>query len=422
MSEVEKGLYIICDNEDETEIERALMEQYWVIDPEDEKKFLYNICDIEKSLEVPKNTLLILARNNYRVTGSHPRFTCIVCKGRLFVKNRGFYFRSYRSPKCEECQALEKAEKIREEEFRLAEHARLKEEELAERSRIIKAFEEECLQSDYSINDLSYLEAIFVYLWLLDKELSSAEVQLISKRTFELVTDIAELDEIIIQGLVSKGIVIELGEGSMQELEKSGALESLGFGYGCYLKRSRKYASMYELCSLLYERFNERNIVLADIGDISLAVEITRVNNLYGVVSWLEREHRIDIKRNNKLDSLLKNLSGRFSLSECTYVMFFNAKEVAAYIHSKRPDYYALPNLFTSFTESYLKRFDGKGWTSVYSKVVPDNVQTTAIESLICERFFDIEYNWFRLTTGEVLSGWVGSLNVLDEECISDEE
>lgn len=421
MSEVEKGLYIICDNEDETEIERALMEQYWVIDPEDEKKFLYNICDIEKRLEVPKNTLLILARSNYRVTGSHPRFTCIVCKGRLFVKNRGFYFRSYRSPKCEECQALEKAEKIRKEELKKAEYERLREAEVAERLRLIKAFEKECFQSDYSINDLSYIEAIFIFLWLSDKELSNEGVQLISKRTFETVIGVTELDEIIIRGLVSKGCIVEIGETRMSELRRSGVLNSLDINYGHYLKICREYSSMYDFCSGLHERFSSGSIKLSDIGEISSLVELIRMNNLYGVVHWLEREHRIEIKRNTKLDCLLRNLSCRFSLIKCTYVMFLKAKEVAAYIHSKRPDRFIRPHLFTSFIDSYLIKFDTYGWKQNYYRM-PKYAETTALESLVCEHYSATEYNWFRLTTGEVLSEWIGSLNVLGEECISEEE
>lgn len=418
MGNCEKELYVVCDKEDESEVEKALMEQYWTIDPKNEKKFLYSIRDIEKRLEVPKSTLLVLARHNYRVTGSHPRFTCIVCKERLFVKNRGSYRKAFAKPKCEKCLALEKAKKIREEELRLAESARLKEEELAERSRIIKAFEKEFLQSDYSINDLSYIEAVFVFLWLSDKELSSEEVQLISKRTFELVTGVVELDELIIRSLVSKGFILEIGEERMLELRNSGVLYSLDINYGHYLKICREYLNMHDFCSGLYEKFCSRSVTLNDIDEIRSSVELIRISNLYGVVSWLESEHRIEIRKNTKLDGLLKNLSCRFSLLQCTQIMFWKAKEVAAYIHSKRPDYYAVPNLFTSFIDSHLIKFDAYNWEQKYTKM-PKYTETTAFEALVCDQFFETEYNWFQLTTGEVLSRWVGSLNVLEESCDS---
>ena len=132
---------------------------------------------------------------------------------------------------------------------------------------------------------------------------------------------------------------------------------------------------------------------MSDIDEMLFAIESVRVNNLYGVVDWLKREHRIEVKENIKLDALLKNLSGRYPIAKCVYVMSYNAKSVAAFIHSKEPSSLTLPHLFTRFTERYLERGDEDNLEVKFFRSVPDNVEPTVLEVLICDHLFDTEYN-----------------------------
>jgi len=406
MSEQGQEEYIIYDMEDVSEEDQILVEAYWMLNPDKPRQFYYYVADIEKEFELDRKALSELIRNNYWLTGSGEKFFCVNCGARTFVKLRAEYLELQKrksESKCDECKLKEEREIIQREEL-----------ELAERLRVQAKFEEECLFADYSVHDLTYIETFFIFLWLSNKELSTEVLQIVSKSNSESVTGVEELDAMIISQLAAKGVVLELDEEFISKHEINKVLDLPSIKFETVLRKSKQYINMYEFCERLYERFCEDSVTVSDVKEISFVVESIRLNNLYSVVDWLEREHRIKIKINTKLDGLLRHLSNRLSLSKCVYVMYYNAKDVAAFIHSKKPDFNVLAHLFTSFTDTYLKRLDKNSWTVEYARAVPDSVHTSALEVLICERFFETEYNWWRLSVDEVVSEWVGALNVLE--------
>jgi len=404
MSEYERDLYIIYGKEGISEDEKEAVDAYWSLDGEDSKKFLCYVSAAEGRYGLEAGTLSKLVKENYWVTGRYSAFFCVVCGERTFVSSRAEYLRIKKNSKCIECKNREERERVGLEELRLVEELRVQ-----------RKFEEEQLQADYSVNDLSYMESIFIFLWLSDKNLSRDVKQIISKESTETITGITELDDQMISQLVAKGVVLVLDGRVKLKDEISCPYDFLEISQEVFLKVSKQYSSAYDLCDKLHEIFCSGNITITDIDEISFAIKSVRLNNLYSVVDWLEKDRRIVIKRNIKLDSLLQDLSSRYSLAKCTYVMFYNAKAVASDIHTNIRSSVVQPHLFTKFTGGYLKRGDEMNLTVRYTKVVPYSVETSVFEALVCDTFFDTEYNWFSLSPKEVLSKWVGVMNVSEE-------
>jgi len=417
MGDGENFFCILFNKEDVSDKERVMAEKYWTIDPDNPKRFLYKVSSIAAGLGVIANKVTIQIKAGFWATGSGSRFFCSVCGVRILIKTRAEYLNTSSKKKCSVCISREKAERLRQDEAAQLEREREWEETQLKKIQAKKDFEEECLQSDYLIEDLSYIEVVFIYLWLLDKSPSEDATEIIFKRTFETITGVVELDEVVLAKLVSKGIVLELNRERMLQLASEGVMEDLDIYYGFCLKKSKEYSSVYEFCSKLYERFCAGRILVSDIDDISSAVDIVRLNNLYDLVHWVEREFRLKVKENTKLNASLVNISSMFALPQCTHILLYNGEKVAAYIHSKKPDYYTIPHLFTNRVDRFLTNVKVNGWTTKGYKQVPECVSTTHFETLICEHYFETEYNWFRLTTEEVVFHWVNSLSVLDDSC-----
>ena len=394
MSKIQESGYIIFSKENMTNEDRLMAEMYWAIDPSNPRQFLYPAQKIASKFGLRPIDLTREVKALYPFSVKLPWLVCSTCKSNLYVSTRSEYQKLPTNFICSNClKQKAKAEEVN-------------------RVNAVAVFKTNYLKADYSVDDLSYIETIFVYLWLTNGEYSFPSIQKIPRNSYSTITGIGELDEIIISNLTKKGIVLRLDEPPM-DLAYQEECGKNSDSAGIYLKQSIQYEDMYEFCANLYNKIHSRNISYSDIEEISYSIDTVRMNNLYNLVIATERHFRLEIKRTNLLDGVLLYISRKYPLYQCCQLIFNQAQKVAAHIHSSTPDPFAIPHLFTKFLDRQISNIEAFGW-DVYEKKLPRGIQTSQWESFGCQLAFSSEFNWFQLNTQQVKEDWIGSLNILE--------
>ena len=417
MIEQSSQLGMICYLKAFSNEELEAVNKYWEIDLENESRFALSVQAINSLFPDIKNPA-ILAYSYSEFVFTHEKYICPECGKHPRVTNRTKYTLGVkaRTKICKVCTdaaiELEKKRNIN----------------------ILGTYKASLFEKNYDLEDLTYIEKINLFLILSsyyngDKPLS------ITNENLDL-SGSKDFDSKLFVEMNNKGCLVIVNNlpdevqgahdviyGSFSRLQydknyrnkRTIAAEPGELIKGIYFNMPQKIDDISVVIAELYSQICASKVLTSEIQQITQLVEDMRLANLYECIDWIEQEEfKIPIEKSMKLDSLLKFISKSYSLDKTYYSMWYHAKETAAYIYKTNSRDYKTPKLFGKFLSDYFTKVKTNSWELKYTRNLPMDVNTTAIESLVCELYFDDEFNWVSLTTAEIISTWIKKLEVID--------
>jgi hypothetical protein len=421
MIEQSSQLGMICYLKAFSNEELEAVNKYWEIDLENESRFALSVQAINSLFPDIKNPA-ILAYSYSEFVFTHEKYICPECGKHPRVTNRTKYTLGVkaRTKICKVCtDAAIELEKKRNRD-------------------ILDTYKASLFEKYYDLADLTYVEKISLFL-ILNSYYNEDKPLSITNENLDL-SGSQDSDSKLFVDLAQKGclvIVNDLPEDVQEAYDaiygrysrlhydngynRSRYSETRSLAHGIYFNMPKQIEDISQVRSELYSHICASKISTAEIQQITQLVEDIRLANLYECIDWLEQEEfRIPIERSMKLDSLLKFVSKSYSLDKTYYSLWYHARETGAYIQKIGSRDFKTPKYFGKFLSDYFTKVKAKGWELKFTRSLPMDVNTSAIESLICELYFDDEFNWVSLTTAEIVSTWLKKLDVTDTLLIED--
>jgi hypothetical protein len=352
-------------------------------------------------------------------------FRCTKCQSVKKVSNRKYYLialKTKNSP-CKKCNA----------EATVARYER----NLA----IIEDYKAKLFDKKYDLTDLSYIEKINLFLILNNYYIEGQSLSITSEGL-----DLAgshNIDSRLLMELSSKGCLVMANTNNLpKEVQEAydeiyQLFDSLKYDEtvisnisyvkarvslnGVYFNVPNAFDKISDVKESLYFHICSSKITISDIQELTLLVEGIRLENLYGIIDWLVKEKcKLPIDKNMKLDSLLKFISKKHPLAKLCNSMYYQAREVVFYIHKNDPLGFRAPKLFGKFLSDYFAKVEENNWELKYPKALPMNVSICAIESFVCDLYFEDHFNWTSLGTNEIISIWLKKLELTDTKLLQD--
>lgn len=401
--------------------ELKLINKYWEIVPLNASNFTMTVTQLG-SLFPHLSSPSSLASNKSEFVIIDKNFTCPKCGSMPKVSNRMKYLAALKHPNpvCSECKA--KAIELKRERNK----------------NIISAYKASLFDKDYDLADLTYVEKISLFLILNsyyndDKPLSITNenldlsgsqdfdsklfVDLAQKGCLVIVDDLPEVVQEAYDAIYGRYSRLNYDNG----YNRSRYSETRSLAQGIYFNMPKQIEDISQVRTELYSHICASKISTSEIQQITQLVEDIRLANLYECIDWLEQvEFKIPVEKSMKLDSLLKFIAKRYSLDKTYYSLWYYARKTGAYIQKIGSRDFKTPKYFVKFLSDYFTDVKTNGWELKCTRSLPMDVNTSAIESLICELYFDDEFNWVSLTTAEIVSTWLKKLDVTDTLLIED--
>lgn len=408
---------IICYAQPLEVNELQVVNKYWEISSSDPLKFSMKVDHIRALFpEVGMPSSFVSKNSEFVITDNE--FSCSKCGKMPRVSNRMNYLTTLKTPNtlCLDCKTEEaELEKKRNRD-------------------ILDTYKASLFEKDYDLADLTYVEKINLFLILSsyyndDKPLS------ITNENLDL-SGSQDFDSKLFVEMNKKGCLVIVNNlpdevqdahdaiyGSFSRLQydknyrykRSVAAEPGELIKGIYFNMPKQVEDISQVRAELYSHICASKISTSEIQQITQLVEDIRLANLYDCINWLEKEEfKIPIEKSMKLDSLLKFVSKNYSLDKTYYSLWYHARETAAYIHKVGSKDFKTPKYFGKFLSDYFTKVKTKNWELKYNRNLPMDVNTSAIESLICELYFDDDFNWVSLNTSDIVSIWLKKLDVID--------
>lgn len=397
MSKAKPIGYICFNKENMSEEDRELAELYWQFDDKNPKIF-YRLNIIMDKFGLSQHQITSTVRLNYGFSCNLSQFSCENCGSKKPVFSRTAYTRSRskKTFKCNECIAEFEAEQNK------------------IQTDLLQQLEDECLCSNYHINDFSFIEKIFVLTFLSNNHHLSFDDPF-SLTRIDIITGNQDLDLEIITALVEKKIIFDSAEYS-GGLDIHSILDEDSYQRNFFLfKKSNKYLEKNALITSLYESIISLEVKKKDLDDINRIIESMRLNNIYTLSHYWANKFSIEIKLTTRIDSTFKYMARKFTLMQCARIVFNQAKNLAAYLYSNDINYHVQKNLFANFLDRYLGKVEIEEWTVNPSNSLPEPINNSLFESMVYDFFMPKKINWYEMTTKEIMEEWVSKLNVIED-------
>ena len=421
-----RGMICYCDSVSENELEAINL--YWEMNEATNSGFSFTVSELQAKFKGKVSNLNNLIKKKSCFTFDPDSSACNWCgkitiaykrKDVLDIKKSDVYV-------CKTCiHEKQERERLEEEQRKRALFS------------TIKNIKQQMLLGNYSVSTLSYVEKLYLFLLLSEYYEADGEPLKIDVENFCLAGS-SESDHQYISQLVQKNILISIKEipdeirvltdklvfegpnafsrhdwmGTARRSENY--LISSPFKVGVYLCQCEKGGSTSSLLQTLYTDICEINLTQRDFEDISILVESVRLGNLYDIVDWISADCRIPVEKSIKLENLLKHLAKSYPLRVCCWLLYSQADKVAAHLHKTNTPSYISKKLLAKKTDDYLTLAKEKGWEFSYTKKLPDDIETSALESLVADHFLEGNFNWQMLTTSEVIKGWTKNAKLVD--------
>jgi len=395
--------------------ELNMINKYWEMNSSDFLTFSMKVNKIKAlfpdlgipSAFVPKSSEFVI---------TDKEFACSKCGSFPKVTNRTNYLAVLKNPNpvCSECKTIAiQSERKRKKD-------------------IIDGYNASLFKKDYDLVDLTYIEKINLFL-ILNSYYNGDKPLSITNENLDL-SGSQDFDSKLFAELSHKGCLVIVNDlpDEVQEAYDAvyGRYSRLQYDYddkrskymepgelikGIYFNMPKQVEDISLVIAELYSHIASSKISTSEIQQITQLVEDIRLSNLYQCIDWLEQEEfKIPIEKNMKLNSLLKFISKNYSLDKTYYSMWYHARKTATYIYKIGSKDFKTPKLFGKFLSDYFTEVKARCWKLKYARSLPMDVNTSAIESLICELYFDNEFNWVSLNTTEIVSMWVKKLDITD--------
>ncbi|NVK25933.1 MAG: hypothetical protein HWE10_13485 [Gammaproteobacteria bacterium] len=413
---------IICYLKPLTNEELQVVNRYWEINSSDPSKFAKKVDDIKALFpEIGIPSAFVSENSEFVITNDE--FSCSKCGKMPKARNRTNYLAKLKKTNyvCDECQAIAiQLERQRKQEI------------INTYKNIIVSYKATLFEKDYDLSDLTYVEKISLFL-ILNSYYNNDKPLSITNENLDL-SGSQDFDSKLFVDLAQKGCLVIVNDLPEEVQEAYDAIygrysrlhydngynrsrysETRDLAQGVYFNMPTQIEDISQVRTELYAHICASKISVSDIQQITQLVEDIRLANLYECINWLEKEEfRIPIEKTMKLDSLLKFVSKNYSLDKTYYSLWYHARETGAYIQKIGSRDFKTPRYFGKFLSDYFTKVKTKGWELKYTRSLPMDVNTSAIESLICELYFDDEFNWVSLTTTEIVSTWLKKLDITD--------
>lgn len=279
--------------------DEPMVRKYWEADPSNSSKFAYTVPDVGESFGLSQYELSKVVSESFHCTSDSDKFKCIECGSNRYVSTRADYARISRNYRCENCIEKEEAEY---EEYK---------------SGILSAVVRRCNPKGDKAQKISYMEAIFLYLWLVSEKVE-ADLITFSPSLSRAITGIPDLDHLFLDSLMIKGLVIERSELlSSTGFEKITFINKLDEDY--FLIKNFEVNNDESLLNYFFDTISKFKIDESDVEDMKSVIQFIRVNNLYSLVDVLAKEYSLNIEKDNKFDVMMNYIAKKFGLRKSIF-------------------------------------------------------------------------------------------------------
>ncbi|WMS86711.1 hypothetical protein [Pleionea litopenaei] len=378
--------------------DEPMVQKYWEVDLSNPSKFAHTVPDVGESFGLSQYELSKVVAESFHCTNDSEKFKCIECGSNRYVSTRADYARILPNFRCENCIAKEQAEY---EEYK---------------SEILSAVVRRCNMKTGKAQRVSYVEAIFLYLWLASEKVE-ADLITFSPSLSRTITGIPDLDHFFLSSLMKKGLVIERTELlSFTGFENITFINKLDEDY--FLIKNFEVNNDASLLNYFFDTVSKFKIDESDVEDMKSVIQFIRVNNLYSLVDVLAKEYSLNIEKDNKFDVMMNYIAKKFGLRKSYSMLCRKARDTAAYLYSKQYPSYIERKLFSNFISNYLQLMEEKGWELKYTKNLPLEVDVSMLELFVSETYFDSCLGCHSLSADEFVAKWLSALNIDSPETV----
>lgn len=398
MSDNKSVGYICYEEKEITDDGRKMAEKYWEFDRET-RSFVCSIKVLASEFNIDQYEIPALIKRHYKLASNLPQHICDMCGSRRIVSSKTQFLsildaEGYRCEKCEIALA-EKLERRRIDQWR--------------------QFEVRHLRGSYHVGYFSLVEKIFLFSFWKNINIIPNN-HWFSIHEANTVTGDVDFDLDIMHSLVEKGIIYHVIDftGDIDLCSMLGVDPVVNANNIFIMKSSDKYSDHDDLMSELYDSIVGCKASYDDLVEIQHTVESIRLNDLHKLVDYVAGVFSITIPNNAKLEGLFRYMGKKFTLMQCFYLLYKEARDVAAFLYSKKDiDRYSRANLFPKFLERYLSTIEMNEWDVFSYDTLPLAVERSKFESMVSDIYFD-DLNWNSLSTKTITEKWISTLTVTD--------
>jgi len=409
----------ICFEQAVTKAESEALLMYWEVNF-DEMRFKYKVADINDEFSPYVTNVALLARSKSSYSCDLPNFKCNDCGvGEPITIRSNFKDQANAyGYTCESC--LEQQESLVLNRF----------------TEVLNTTTEDLYNSSFDYNELSYMEKVGLFLLLTEYHREDGGPLYCDATCFSL-TGCDQTDRDLITKFVEKGAILVVEERS-EELkslkEKFRFIREMKFKFheskhdqclsvnyqstemetyasGMYLRFSN-FNNAMELQTALYEDICDRKLTMKDVQDFQYIVERARMSILYEIAKSYAEEFNFPLEDSMKLDNVLKYLAKNFKLPVISNYLHQRALNVSSNLNKKTVPGYVKNKLFAKEIDDHLTKAKSRGWPITFVRHLPVSVDTSLLESFICNHFFENEFNWFDMSIAEVLEKWMLGVDI----------
>ena len=390
--------YVCYEGKEITDDGQKMAEKYWEFDRET-RSFVYSIKALASEFNVGQYEIPVLIKHHYKFASNMPQHICDMCGLRQIFSSKTQFLSllDAEGHRCEQCKIsfAEKLERRHLDQWR--------------------QFEARHLKGSYHVGYFSLVEKIFLFSFWKNINIIPHNYWF-SVNEMNTVTGNVDFDLDIMYGLVEKGIIYHVIDftGDIDLCSMLGIDSVSGINNVFVLKSSDKYGDHDVLMSGLYDSIVACKASYDDLVEIQHTVESVRLSDIYKLVDYVAEGYKISVPKNAKLEGLLRFMGKKYTLMQCAYLLYKEARDVAAFLYSK-PDinWYCRANLFSKFLERFLSTIEIKEYDVYSYDTLPQIVESSKFECMVSDMYFD-ELNWNSMSTKTITEKWISSLTVTD--------